>query len=151
MSDADKQQSEKSGKGGPPTLSNIQEKEKVEEEAAETEVPEVPKGKLTIDDRVKNLEVGFVRLARQLEEKIGLSRPLTPEEASDAAERSAQDSELKQKVAAEREVRKYIKRDGGYRKDLSKAQKTRAKELLIALDRPPKQIREPKYDLTLIP
>ena len=152
---------------GPPELSDVQEDtqetpdDQVQEPTAggEADIEEAITSskappKLTIEDRVHNLEIKLDRLDRRLERKIGLSRPLTPEEASNAAEQSALSDERKQMIDAERELRKYIKRGspkepdkpGGFRKGLSASQRSRAKSLMKALGR-----KLPKYDLSLIP
>ena len=107
------------------------------------ETPEPLEGRLTLEDRIHNLEVKV----EALETRVGTHRPMTPEEASDAAKLSAEQQRHKQRVAAERELRRYIKRDGkGLVKGLSVIQKARAKELLQMLGR-----KKLTFDLSLIP
>ncbi len=126
-----------------------QPREDIQEEKA-------PQGTLSLGDRVHNLEIGMADLRVLLERKIGLSRPLTPDEASAAAERTAEDREREEQIVAEKELRKYVKKmnndpnkpdqPGGFRKGLSSQAIARAKELMKMLER-----KKPQWDFELIP
>lgn len=59
---------------------------------------------------------------KQLETMITKAEPKAPEQAINL-------------VSCERELRKYVRRDGGFRKGISEADKKRAKEMLKLLGR----------------
>lgn len=68
------------------------------------------------------LEIPKRVTVKQLQEIIETVAPAEPEPAVDL-------------VSCERELRKYVKCDGGFRKDISDADKKRAKEILKLLGR----------------
>lgn len=147
-----KQSHEDNPNAGPPDLHELTKTS--EQPAEEVAQPAVPRSKLNLADRVHNLEIQFEDLRILLEKRIGLDRPLTPAEASAAAERSAEEEERVQMVAAERDLRKYIRRGvddddkdtGGFRKGLSPEDMRRARLLMKGLGR-----KKPVWDLELIP
>jgi len=56
------------------------------------------------------------------------------------------DIAVKKDVEIEKELRRYIKKSGGFKKDISKEDKKKAEVLLKQLGR-----NKPKWDLDLIP
>lgn len=141
-----KKQAHEAGMAGPPDLADVNKSLQVEADAE----PELEAASSSVEDRLLSLEASMAFVKK----RIGLPRMMTPEEVSAAADASAEEDELKAKVAAEKELRRYIKRSnlkdpkqpGGFRADLSEAQKARARELLKALGR--KRI---EWDLELLP
>ncbi|MCK5605433.1 hypothetical protein KAR91_26310 [Candidatus Pacearchaeota archaeon] len=145
MSEA-QEQAHKTGDGGPPDLADLNAKQ-AEANADDTAMLDTPN---TVEERLLALEADMA----EMKTRTGLPRAMTPEEASAHAERMAEADELKAKITAEKELRKYVKRGnpkhsskpGGFRKDLSAPQIARAKELMKMLDR-----KKPEWDLELLP
>ncbi len=140
----DRQQALKDGVSGPPELADVN------KNAGDVhdEIVAMAGGPLSLDDRISALEADMVEVKQHLP---GVGRPLTDEEVQAIAERNAQNDEHKQAVAAEREIRRFVRRDGGFRAGLQPQQIARAKELLSQAGRPVKGKEKPKWDLILIP
>jgi len=104
----------------------------------------------SVEQRLIALETELV----QLKQRLGVAKLPTVEEISSMQDIKAEEDSLAARVAAEKVLRKYIKRSnpkkpnepGGFRKGLTPAEIAYAKSIMKALDR-----KEPEYDLELIP